>query len=109
MSRDFHDEEWVVVSLSKWKEARKHYSGNPDEALSLLNVGQQAPIFIVGCGGACFHDVGGEYGLSIWMRQSHMSSQENMQAARKSWTLRDVFFSVNAQALDLDLWHLRIY
>ena len=43
LCRDPHDQEWAVI-LSKWKEARKHYSGNPDEARSLLTIGQQIPI-----------------------------------------------------------------
>ncbi len=43
LCRDLHDQEWAVI-LAKWKEARKHYSGNPDEARSLLTIGQQIPI-----------------------------------------------------------------
>ena len=43
LCRDPHDQEWAVI-LSKWKEARKHYSVNLDEARSLLTIGQQIPI-----------------------------------------------------------------
>ena len=46
LARDLHGEEWTII-LSKWNDAKKHYTSNPDEALSLLRVGQQTPISVL--------------------------------------------------------------